>query len=167
MANDQLSADSAVYQCKSCEGLLPLSGFYVSNQTQCKECIKAKVRANRKAKLDYYRAYDRKRYRDSDERKEVARKSARSEAGLASKARCIARSRAENPEKFRARNAVSKAIKSGKLARGTECHFCGGSNHLQAHHKDYDLPLDVVWLCAGCHGKLHAINGDFRREDRA
>lgn len=163
MADSQLNAEASTYQCKSCEGFFPPSGFYVSNQSRCKECVKAGVRKNRDLKVDYYRAYDRKRYRDQPKRKEAARRSAVSPAGLRAKAEATARSKREEPEKWRARNAVKNAIRAGRLERGTCCHFCCASKNLQAHHEDYDHPLDVVWLCASCHGKLHGIKGDFRR----
>ena len=58
---------------------------------------------------------------------------------------------------------VSNAIRDGKLERGEECFFCGSDANLQAHHEDYSHPIDVVWLCPSCHGKLHTIKGDFRR----
>ena len=163
MADHQVTAGAPLYQCKSCERNLPADDFYVSNQSNCKECVRARVRQNRADKAEYYRAYDRKRYRDQPKRKEAARRSAASEAGLKSKARATARSRAEEPQKWKARNAVSNAIRDGKLERGTECYFCKCTGNLQAHHEDYDHPLDVVWLCASCHGKLHTIKGDFRR----
>lgn len=163
MADRQVAADAPLYQCKSCEGEFSVDGFYASNLRTCKECTKAKVRKNRAEKAEYYRAYDRKRYRDCDKRKSAAKRSANSPSGLRSRAKSLARIKSENPEKFKARNKVNNAIRNGKIERGTECHFCGGSERLQAHHEDYDHPLDVVWLCASCHGKLHAIKGDFRR----
>lgn len=163
MAAEQVSADTAKYQCKTCERVKSANDFYASNLSNCKECVKARVRRNRDAKADYYRAYDRKRYRDNPHRKEAARRSSNSEAGVKSRARSIARSKINEPEKHKARHAVSNAIRDGKLERGTECYFCGVSDRLQAHHEDYDHPLDVVWLCSSCHGKLHTIKGDFRR----
>lgn len=29
--------------------------------------------------------------------------------------------------------------------------------NIYAHHKDYDKPLDVVWLCAHHHALYHAL----------
>lgn len=161
MADRQLPATRATYQCKSCERELEADAFYVSNLSRCKECVKASVRANRAKKIDYYRSYDRLRYRESDIRKENARKSAASPAGIASRKK-FAESQKGSPER-KARVAVGNAIRNGSLARGSECYFCGTENRLQAHHHDYSRPLDVFWLCAACHGKLHTINGDFHR----
>jgi len=163
MAKGQVARTAHVYQCKSCEREKIAADFYASNLSNCKECVKEKVRKNREEKSDYYRAYDRKRYRDQPHRKEAARRSAMSDAGLKSKARAAERSKREEPQKRKARHAVSNAIRDGKLARGVECYFCGSADRLHAHHEDYDHPLDVVWLCSSCHGKLHTIKGDFRR----
>ncbi len=155
-------ASPKVHTCRSCGVTSDGVRFYASNKSRCAECVKGSVRANRAAKADYYRAYDRKRYRDCEHRKENARRSAQTAAGLASRAKSQERSRRENPQKWKARNAVKNAIRDGKLER-KPCYFCGATENLQAHHEDYDHPLDVVWLCASRHGKLHTIKGDFRR----
>jgi hypothetical protein len=55
------------------------------------------------------------------------------------------RYRERNPEKVRARKALSHAISSGKIVRGP-CVICGEPK-TQGHHPDYGQPLRVVWLC--------------------
>jgi hypothetical protein len=49
---------------------------------------------------------------------------------------------------------VQKAIKSGVLIREA-CSRCGATE-TQAHHEDYSKPLEVIWLCRGCHKQRHA-----------
>jgi hypothetical protein len=61
----------------------------------------------------------------------------------------------KNKEKLKARGAVSAAVRSGKLIRGL-CGICGSNKNIEAHHKDYSKPLDVVWCCAECHSRLHS-----------
>jgi hypothetical protein len=61
--------------------------------------------------------------------------------------------KANNPEKFRARNVVTHAIRDGKLIRPSRCSLCLLECKPQAHHEDYSKPLDVVWLCRPCHAK--------------
>lgn len=54
---------------------------------------------------------------------------------------------------------VRNAIKRGELVRPSACQRCGcvpaptsdGRAAIQAHHHDYDKPLDVEWICAKCH----------------
>ena len=161
MSNRQVIAGAPLYLCKSCEGNFPTDAFYASNQSTCKECVKSSVRANRAAKADYYRAYDRKRYRDDPERKARCQEMGRT-TPMSERVRKQRERRRAEPHKNAARVAVYKAIKNGQLVRG-DCYFCGSSERIQAHHEDYDHPLDVVWLCSSCHGKLHTIKGDFRR----
>jgi ribosomal protein S27AE len=56
------------------------------------------------------------------------------------------------PERVEARNAVSYAIRRGKLKR-KPCVVCG-SEKVQAHHEDYLKQLEVVWLCRKHHRRL-------------
>jgi len=57
----------------------------------------------------------------------------------------------ENPEKRRAHVKVYKAVKSGKLQRRSHCEICNKECKAQAHHEDYNKPLDVIWMCQRCH----------------
>ena len=60
---------------------------------------------------------------------------------------------AKNPLAYRAHTLTNCAIKRGDLVRGP-CEVCGKPNG-QAHHTDYNKPLDVMWLCAKHHKELH------------
>jgi len=57
------------------------------------------------------------------------------------------------PEKHKAREAVKRAKKSGKLI-AKPCFICGDEK-VHAHHEDYLKPLDVKWMCAECHHAEH------------
>ena len=61
--------------------------------------------------------------------------------------------RTRNPDKSTARNAVSNAIRDGRLTR-EPCNVCGDPKS-QAHHHDYSKPLDVNWLCFRHHRETH------------
>jgi hypothetical protein len=66
------------------------------------------------------------------------------------------------------RSQVTKAIRSGRLVKGSSCALCSKTcKYTSAHHIDYGRPLDVMWLCSKCHGlahtkdhKLNPINND-------
>lgn len=61
-----------------------------------------------------------------------------------------------DPSKLAARNAVRYALGTGTLVKPGECSVCHGSEHrIEAHHPDYSKRLEVVWLCAPCHKKVH------------
>ena len=59
------------------------------------------------------------------------------------------------PERIKAREMVSKALKSGKLIKPLPCGSCGLHLNLEAHHEDYNQPLKVIWLCKVCHRSLY------------
>lgn len=61
--------------------------------------------------------------------------------------------RKTNQYRTKARLAVFRAIKSGKLVR-KPCTLCGGKLS-QAHHSDYSKPLKVIFLCRSHHRRLH------------
>lgn len=56
-------------------------------------------------------------------------------------------------EKVRARKALNHAVAAGRIVP-QPCEKCG-AEPAQGHHEDYSKPLEVEWLCAGCHSKLH------------
>lgn len=65
------------------------------------------------------------------------------------------RNRKRNAAQSRAHYLVSKAIKSKELFRPKNCCDCNKSGKIEAHHNDYNKPLDVSWLCRPCHRWLH------------
>lgn len=63
-------------------------------------------------------------------------------------------------EKMAARRKVANAVKAGRLIRPSHCPKCGSPDRKRSdgrstihahHHKGYDHPLDVEWLCVRCH----------------
>lgn len=65
--------------------------------------------------------------------------------------------RQQRPLVARAHDAVSRALRSGKLERPENCSHCSVKCKPHGHHEDYTKPLDVVWLCVECHRNLHAF----------
>jgi hypothetical protein len=54
-----------------------------------------------------------------------------------------------------ARQKLSYAIKTGKIVRPVTCSNCQKECMVEAHHVDYNKPLNVIWLCEKCHRELH------------
>lgn len=53
---------------------------------------------------------------------------------------------------------VRKAIKEGRLIK-TNCQSCmDAGKPVEAHHDDYDKPLEVRWLCRQCHNDVHKFD---------
>lgn len=64
----------------------------------------------------------------------------------------------------RAHRLVAMAIERGDLVRPDTCEACGdapessrsGTTQIQGHHhRGYDRPLEVEWLCQKCHTNRH------------
>jgi hypothetical protein len=137
----------ALKRCFKCEQEKPLAEFYRHPRMgdgrlgKCKSCACADVRANRARRADYYRAYDRDRYTPNRESRMAS-----------------ARFRVTNrgtPEMRRsAVHALNRAIRDGKLEKAP-CAECGKRSPVEAHHRDYAKPLDVVWLCITHHEDQH------------
>jgi len=54
-----------------------------------------------------------------------------------------------------ARKKVKNALRSGKMVKPSSCVECGAGGPLDAHHHDYDKPLEVEFLCLACHHLRH------------
>lgn len=132
--------------CFKCQQTLGIEQFYKHPQmgdgylNKCKDCTKKDATLNYATHREQYSRYEQERFQDP-----------------ARKAKTIEyqrRWRARSPEKYKARQLVGNAVRDGRL-RKEPCQFCGNEKS-QAHHDDYNKPLDVVWACFKCHReKLH------------
>ena len=132
--------------CTECLGDKPVSEFYVNRKmvgghlNQCKVCVCARVRHQRRGN-ERVQEYDRLRAKTPDRKAHAARVSKKW--------------REDNPEAYRAQTAVANALRVGTLSK-EPCLFCESKVNLHAHHRDYSKYLEVVWVCARCHHRLHA-----------
>ena len=108
--------------------------------------------ANRAKRREYHRLHYKdikverkaqiKQYRETPKGKKVVRN-----AGFTQ--------RKNHPEKYRARMGVLMAKRKG-LITPLPCYICGNLT-TEAHHVDYNKPLNVVWLCTLHHNELHKM----------
>lgn len=133
--------------CTLCGEVKPLSEFYKAPgckdgiANQCKQCVQTRARIRHFVKRDEIRAYDRER--------------AKLPHRVLARVKANQKLKEEKPKVVAARNAVSNAVRDGRL-RKMDCAFCGSSK-TEAHHHDYAKPLDVTWLCSPCHSRFHAL----------
>lgn len=146
-------------RCFKCLRMLPLDDFYKhaamadGHLNKCKECTKKDVKKHRLENIERIRQYD--RMRGSMPHRVAARKEYMQTAtGKRSHARALKKQREISPEKYNARAVFWRALKSGKLKK-QPCFECGAP--AEAHHPDYNRPLDVVWLCSKHHKAVHRL----------
>ncbi len=138
-----------VKKCPKCKETKNFTKFYKSRFTKdglhgwCKICcLKGNLRYQQTegGKEAHQRA--RQKYDQTPAGKESHRKSTQ-------------KIRQDYPQKHKARNTLNNAIRDGKLERLTYCEHCFREGLAEGHHPDYDKPLEVIWLCRGCHTELH------------
>ena len=66
----------------------------------------------------------------------------------------VKKHRAKFPEKNRARDRTNKRITRDKTLERQPCEVCGEEN-AEAHHYNYDHPLNINWLCKKHHRHEH------------
>lgn len=149
--------------CKYCKTDKPIDDFYQSTirkdgkSGNCKECIRARVRANRSSNLDYYREFDRDRA-NLPHRVQARKEYQATERGQQKLSEAKAAYVERNPFIRQAHSAVNNAVRDGKLVKPSECESCNDETVLHGHHCDYNKPLDVMWLCDPCHKQWHRDN---------
>ena len=120
--------------CFRCGEIKILADFYKHPRTadkrlgKCKECAKSDVSANYWKNRDHYIEYERKRghIRNGKPAKNIPWGPRRSAPGTAR--------RKLDPK---------------------PCEICGSEKKVEAHHDDYNKPLEVNWLCRKHHLALH------------
>lgn len=133
-------------KCFKCVRDLPLSEFYTHPKMadghlgKCKDCTRLYMKKTRKENPDEHRQRDRDRFHGDPRRRSAVYAS-------------VASWKTRNPEKRKAQNAVSHAIRDKRLSKQS-CEVCG-AQRAEAHHDDYSLPLNVRWLCKDHHVAAH------------
>lgn len=134
-------------KCFKCGEVKPLSEFYRHPQmgdghlNKCKACTKADVRLHRRLH-DSVREYDRARAKQPDR---IAKSRANSQRWIS-----------KHPLAAKAHTTLHNAVRDGKIKK-QPCAICSSTKFIHAHHRDYSKPLEVVWLCAQCHHRVHAL----------
>lgn len=59
-------------------------------------------------------------------------------------------------EKQKARYLLNLAIITNKMIKPEKCSKCNNATRITGHHKNYDKPYEVIWLCYKCHKKEHS-----------
>ena len=142
--------------CNICGCTNEEARFYPGVTSRCAECHKKCCRRNRANKIDYYRAYDAKRFQEQPHRRAANEAYAKSERGKALSIQVKKKWQANNQVKRSAHIRLGNAVKSGKIVKPDACSVCGNTQRrIHGHHYDYSKPLDVIWVCPPCHREFH------------
>jgi hypothetical protein len=145
-----------IQTCKICGTAGDASEFYAGVSNRCKDCHKAKVRENRAANVERYRAYDAARFQEDPRVRERHKRYQSTLAGKLSMAETRRKWLEANADKRAAHVILGNAVRSGRIHKPLSCEACGASGvRIHGHHHDYTKPLDVKWLCQPCHWKEH------------
>ena len=71
------------------------------------------------------------------------------------------KTRGKNPNAYRSR--AHYQYHKDKANTKTNCEKCESIEKVEAHHHDYDKPLDVTFLCKRCHTEWHKNNTPLNR----
>lgn len=65
-------------------------------------------------------------------------------------------SHSERAKRKKAREIFNHYVRDKHIEK-QPCEVCG-NNEVEAHHDNYDKPLNVRWLCFKCHRKWHKLH---------
>lgn len=137
-------------QCFKCKIWKDIELFYKHAKMadghlgKCKSCTKKDVHNRYYDPKNIYKIkeYERKRFKDPKRKEKVLEYQKKR--------------RITYKGKNKARQAVCRAIKSGKLIK-KPCEICSDPNS-QAHHEDYRKYYKVRWLCPKHHRGIHKLH---------
>jgi hypothetical protein len=130
--------------CPECYKTKPNSGFYRMGRGYGRICKTCTCERERRRRLTDPAVQARERARAKQPKRKAAARAVTIEW------------RRKHPEAYKAQMTVGNALRDGRISRGP-CALCGTTKNIHGHHKDYRKPLDVTWLCAKCHHRIHAI----------
>lgn len=152
--------------CKDCKKEKDVVDFY-GKQNECKECTKSRVKKYRENNIEKVREYDRNRpnVKERNERFKAAQKERMKDAEYRKIVNGMRKKWAEkNTVKRAAHIIVSNRIRGGVLIK-QPCEVCGELK-VDAHHDDYEKPLDVRWLCKKHHAEHHKNEREKERANK-
>lgn len=149
--------------CSKCRNEKEDTEFWKRNNrssgvnSECKECAKARRTKNYKEKNAEFREKRKEYYRKN--REKLAANQVESQKGNVRyrkyQNKYLMKKRKSGDKKFLARHILFLAVKGKMIFRPEECSQCNVKGKIEAHHTNYDKPLDVTWICVKCHRALH------------
>ena len=149
-------------KCFKCQQELSLENFYKHSQmgdgrlNKCKDCTKSDVKEHRSQNIERVREYDRNRPNAAERNEKFKRYHKERMKDDEYRLDLNAKKKVWNDNNVVRRAAhiiTGNSIRDGRLIR-KPCEVCGEIK-VDAHHDDYERPLDVRWLCRTHHSEHH------------
>jgi len=147
--------------CTCCGQEKNLDDFYKHKQmldghlNKCKECKKSYQLKYRFENIEVVKEYDRNRPNAKERSKKNADRIRNNLEKYNKHKEDLRNWNKRNRNKRNAHLKVKRAIIKGIIKKPNNCQKCGRKLELQAHHSDYEKPLDVIFLCIKCHNDEH------------
>ena len=165
-------------KCIGCKQIKPLDSFHKQSTRKdghrsiCKQCRSIKSRSEKNKALGRKRN---RKYRHTEKGKEnrheyqikyrthgdgraANMRYQQSEKGKITHRNSVYADRIRHPEKAKARDAVNRAVRNGKLPpiRSLQCKICKTNARHYHHHKGYEKEnqLNVIPVCIPCHNDV-------------
>lgn len=152
--------------CKKCNITKPLTLFYKEprlfdgHSNSCKMCKKKQSNDYRKSNLEKVREYDRNRP-NTLLRLEKERTRKKTKQQILNKRKSNQLWAKNNKIKKRAHAIVQRAILVGEINK-KPCVVCGDTKS-EAHHENYNEPMNIVFYCRQHHQERHRILNKIKR----
>lgn len=153
--------------CIRCQINKPLNEFYSHKEMKdghlnvCKDCVKNRVHKYRLNNIEKIREYDRNR---PNRQERLLKNKEYRNLHKTDYNKCKNKWAKNNRIKTNAHTKLRRAILRGDIIKPKTCAICGSDTILQAHHYDYNKPLDVIFLCDKCHKNEHKKINEIKRK---
>lgn len=158
--------------CRKCIETKPLEAFTTSAKSKngkinlCKECgrlaAKNYYKRNRGKKIEYSKKYSKTskgysvRLKYLNSAREIINKRVRENTTTEQRAAIRRKQNELYPQKYKARSVLRTALCRGIIQK-EPCCICGSTKAIEAHHTDYNKPIDVMWMCRSHHRAWHRV----------
>ena len=161
---DKRALDGHVTQCKYCKKLY--DELYRSKN---KSSISSKKRLYSKQNKAYLKEYKEKYHLSESGKKAVASYRSRNHKAISEFMKSYHKSPEGKLSKIRSERRYPNALRSRRYfghhsgPKPENCSKCSSTYRVEAHHHDYNLPMEVTYFCKPCHAAWHMKNVPLNR----
>jgi hypothetical protein len=131
--------------CGKCKRNDIETDFFPYDKYHCKNCLREIWRLYNYKRSLYHKLYWEKWYKDPINKNNHS-----------VKGRIYAkRWGLNNKNKCKIQLKLRRLIKNGIIKKSNQCEICNSFKTIEAHHFNYNNPLNFIWVCRSCHKNIH------------